>query len=109
MRCTKAPAGTWRSKVSEATRSIGFIKAIRAERKGLPLYALSVMGSAATLAALGKDAYGIAVTQVVPLPTNTVVPVVRDFQQAWRDSGATADPTGWSRCRSPRPTARCPR
>ena len=97
-------AGTAASKIAAAAPeavmlglagkpTIGFIKAIRAERKGLPLYALSVMGSAATLAALGKDAYGIAVTQVVPLPTNTVVPVVRDFQQAWRDSGATLDPS----------------
>ncbi len=73
--------------------TIAFIKAIRAERKGLPLYALSVMGSAATLTALGKDAYGIAVTQVVPLPSNTVVPVVRDFQNAWRESGSTLDPS----------------
>jgi branched-chain amino acid transport system substrate-binding protein len=64
--------------------TVGFVKAIRAERRGLPLYALSVLGSAATLTALGDDAIGIAVSQVVPMPTQAVVPVVRDFAQAWR-------------------------
>jgi len=64
--------------------TVGFVKAIRAERKGIPLYALSVMGSAGTLKALGDDGVGIAVSQVVPMPNSQVVPVVRDFAQAWR-------------------------
>lgn len=33
-----------------------FVKAMRAQRRGMPLYALSVMGVAATLRALGEDA-----------------------------------------------------
>ena len=66
---------------------------MRSLQRGLPLYALSVMGSAATLNALGDDAYGIAVTQVVPLPSNSVVPVVRDFLAAWLASGATLAPS----------------
>lgn len=41
--------------------TLDFVKAIRAQRRGLPLYALSVMGAAATLRALGDDAVGIAV------------------------------------------------
>jgi ABC-type branched-subunit amino acid transport system substrate-binding protein len=61
--------------------TVSFVKAVRPLRKGLPLYALSV---AANLATIGDDALGIAVSQVVPLPTNSVVPVVRDFLQAWR-------------------------
>jgi len=73
--------------------TIDFVKGIRAARLGLPLYALSVMGSASTLAALGDDGYGITVTQVVPLPTRAVVPVVRDFVRAWGNSGATIDPS----------------
>jgi branched-chain amino acid transport system substrate-binding protein len=71
--------------------TIDFVKAIRLQRKGLPLYALSVMGSAATLKAMGGDATGIAVSQVVPLPGNTVVPLVREFQQAWKAAGATLE------------------
>lgn len=73
--------------------TLDFVKAIRAQRRGLPLYALSVMGTAATLKALGADATGMAVSQVVPLPSNTVVPVVREFQQAWKASGTTLEPS----------------
>lgn len=73
--------------------TIDFVKAIRAQRKGLPLYALSIMGAAATLKAMGDDATGIAVSQVVPLPGNTVVPMVRDFQQAWKAAGVTLEPS----------------
>ncbi|HSV46008.1 MAG TPA: ABC transporter substrate-binding protein [Ramlibacter sp.] len=73
--------------------TLDFVKAIRAQRRGLPLYALSVMGAAATLRALGDDATGIAISQVVPLPGHTVVPVVREFQQAWKASGATLEPS----------------
>lgn len=73
--------------------TLDFVKAIRARRRGLSLYALSVMGAAATLRALGDDAVGMAVSQVVPSPTATVVPVVREFHQAWKASGATLEPS----------------
>jgi len=73
--------------------TLDFVKAVRQQRKGASLYALSVMGSAATLKALGDDATGIAVSQVVPLPNNAVVPVVRDFLQAWKAAGATLEPS----------------
>lgn len=73
--------------------TIDFIKAMRAQRRGLPLYALSVMGSAATLRALGDDAPGIAISQVVPLPSHSVAPVVREFQQAWKAAGVTLEPS----------------
>lgn len=71
--------------------TIDVVKAARGLRKGVPMYALSVMGAAATLKAIGSDATGIAVTQVVPLPTNAIVPVVREFQQAWKASGTTLE------------------
>lgn len=73
--------------------TIDFVKAMRLQRKGLPLYALSIMGAAATLKAMGDDATGIAVSQVVPLPGNTVVPMVREFQQAWKAAGVTLEPS----------------
>jgi ABC-type branched-subunit amino acid transport system substrate-binding protein len=73
--------------------TLDFVKAIRAQRRGLPLYALSVMGSAATLRALGDDAVGIAVSQVVPSPAKSVMPVVRQFQQAWKATGTTLEPS----------------
>jgi ABC-type branched-subunit amino acid transport system substrate-binding protein len=70
-----------------------FIKAMRASRRGLSLYALSVMGSAATIRALGNDAIGITITQVVPSPTSTVIPVVRDFQQARKSRKDLLEPS----------------
>jgi branched-chain amino acid transport system substrate-binding protein len=70
-----------------------FVKAIRQQRKGLPLYALSVMGAAATLKAMGHDATGITVSQVMPLPVNNGVPLVREFQQAWKAAGVTLEPS----------------
>lgn len=73
--------------------TIDFVKAIRVQRKGLPLYALSIMGAAATLKAMGEDAIGIVVSQVVPLPSNALVPIVRDFQQAWKAAGVKLEPS----------------
>ena len=73
--------------------TIEFVKAIRAQRKGLPLYALSIMGAAATLKAIGVDATGIAVSQVVPLPSNSMLPIVRDFQQAWKAGNTALEPS----------------
>ena len=73
--------------------TVEFVKAIRQQRKGLPLYALSVMGAAATLKAMGPDATGITVTQVMPLPVNNGLPLVREFQQAWKAAGVTLEPS----------------
>ncbi|MBC7719893.1 MAG: ABC transporter substrate-binding protein [Chitinophagaceae bacterium] len=73
--------------------TIDFVKAIRQQRKGLPLYALSIMGAASTLKAMGNDATGIAVSQVVPLPANAVMPIVRDFQVAWKAQANGAEPS----------------
>lgn len=63
--------------------TIEFVRSIKRARRGAPLYALSVMGSAATLQALKEDAVGLAMSQVVPLPSHAVLPVVRDFLHAW--------------------------
>ena len=73
--------------------TLEFVKAFRALQRGVTLYALSVMGSSATVKALGADATGMAISQVVPLPTNAVMPVVRDFQADWKASGASAEPS----------------
>lgn len=73
--------------------TLDFVKAIRAQRRGLPLYALSIMGAAATLRALGDDATGIAISQVVPLPSKSVLPVVRDFQQDWKSASVPLEPS----------------
>lgn len=73
--------------------TLEFVKAFRALQRGVTLYALSVMGTPATVKTLGADATGMAISQVVPLPSNAVMPVVREFQGAWKASGATAEPS----------------
>ncbi|GKT01928.1 ABC transporter substrate-binding protein [Acidovorax sp. SUPP3434] len=73
--------------------ALEFVKAFRSLRRGTALYATSVMGTSAAVKALGPDAVGLTISQVVPLPTNVVVPVVREFQAAWKAVGATAEPS----------------
>ncbi|GKT22613.1 ABC transporter substrate-binding protein [Acidovorax sp. SUPP3334] len=73
--------------------ALEFVKAFRPLRRGVTLYATSVMGTSATVKALGPDGVGITISQVVPLPTNVVVPIVREFQAAWKAVGATAEPS----------------
>ena len=69
-----------------------FVKAVR--RLGrVSLYALSVMGASNTLRAMGPDSLGITVSQVVPLPTNITVRLVREFREAWKAAGHTAEPS----------------
>lgn len=64
--------------------ALEFVKSFRSLRRGVTLYGLSVLGTAANIKALGDAGTGMALTQVVPLPSSLVVPVVRDFQQAWK-------------------------
>jgi branched-chain amino acid transport system substrate-binding protein len=71
--------------------TVAFIQAVRLERKGLQLYALSIMGAAATIKTLGADATGMTISQIVPLPGNMSRPVVREFQLAWKAANATVE------------------
>lgn len=73
--------------------TVEFVKAFRVLRRGISLYALSVMGTAATIHTLGADAAGMTITQVVPLPNNPTVPISREFMQAWKATGAKAEPS----------------
>jgi branched-chain amino acid transport system substrate-binding protein len=73
--------------------TVTFVKAVRKERKGLQLYALSIMGAAATIASLGADATGMTISQIVPLPSNMSRPVVRDFQTAWKAGNVALEPS----------------
>ncbi len=71
-----------------------FVKAIRAKQRGLPLYALSVLSSAATIKTLGDDAVGLTVSQVMPLPSRTsAVPLVRDFMHDWQAARVELEPS----------------
>ncbi len=54
---------------------------------------VSFVGSKALSAALGPDGAGVYVTQVVPLPYGTSVPVVAAYQKAMADQDADAAPS----------------
>ena len=73
--------------------ALEFIRGMRKARRGLQLYTTSVMGASSTINALGADAVGLTLTQVVPLPTSTLVPIVRDFQQDWKAAGTRLEPS----------------
>lgn len=72
---------------------IEFVRAIRQERKGLQLYALSVMGTASTIKTLGDNATGMTVAQVVPLPGNSSRAIVREFQHNWTAAAPAQEPS----------------
>lgn len=67
--------------------TVALVKALRSQRRGLPIYALSVFGAGSTIDALGDDAIGITVSQVVPYPMGSTVLIVRDFRRDWLAAG----------------------
>ena len=73
--------------------ALEFVKAFRTLRPGVTLYALSVLGTAANVKALGSHATGLVVSQVMPLPSNAIIPVVRDFQAAWKATDTQMEPS----------------
>jgi ABC-type branched-subunit amino acid transport system substrate-binding protein len=69
--------------------TIEAIKNIVQRRRGIQMYALSVLATPSNLRALGKDGTGVAITQVVPFPVNSTMPLVREYQQAMTAAGHT--------------------
>jgi branched-chain amino acid transport system substrate-binding protein len=65
------------------------IRSLNQRRKGLPQYALSVMGTRGALKALGAEGVGVIVTQVMPHPWNVGNQLVREYQQAMAAKGVT--------------------
>ncbi|OGB30240.1 MAG: hypothetical protein A3F78_20760 [Burkholderiales bacterium RIFCSPLOWO2_12_FULL_61_40] len=67
--------------------AVDVIKNINQRRRGLSMYALSVLATPSNLRALGKDGTGVAITQVVPYPMNASLGIVREYQQAMAAAG----------------------
>lgn len=67
--------------------AIETIKGISQRRRGLTMYGLSVLGTTANIKALGSAGTGVAITQVMPFPTNASLPLVREYQQAMAAAG----------------------
>ncbi len=67
--------------------AIETIRTLSQRRRGLPMYGLSVLATAANLKALGSAGTGVALTQVMPFPSNASLGLVREYQQAMAAAG----------------------
>jgi branched-chain amino acid transport system substrate-binding protein len=66
-----------------------FIKQMRKAGSGATFYNVSFVGSKALADALGAEGSGVAISQVVPFPWGTAVPVVKEYQQLASKGGLT--------------------
>lgn len=72
--------------------SAAFVRAARQAGYGGQFYNVSFVGTSALAQALGKEAEGVVVTQVVPSPYKTSHPLAREFQAALQKNGASLQP-----------------
>ena len=70
-----------------------FIKAAKVAGYGAPIVALSFVGGTQFVNALGKDRAGVVISQVVPFPWDTKLPVVREYKKALAEVDAKAEPS----------------
>jgi len=75
--------------ISAYTSIAAFVRAMQKLGSGATFYNVSFVGSKALADALGKDGVGVAISQVVPFPWGTGVPVVKEYQQLAKKAGFT--------------------
>ena len=73
--------------VSAYTSITAFVRQMQKLGSGATFYNVSFVGSKALADALGKDGVGVAISQVVPFPWGTAVPVVKEYQVAAKKAG----------------------
>ena len=73
--------------VSAYTSCAEFIRQMRKAGSGATFYNVSFVGSKALADALGQEGSGVAISQVVPFPWGTSVPVVKEYQQLAKKAG----------------------
>ncbi|MPM26105.1 hypothetical protein SDC9_72606 [bioreactor metagenome] len=78
--------------VTTYAASAGFVREARAAGYGGQFYNVSFVGTSALQNALGKDADGVVVTQVVPSPFKTSHPLTREFLAMLAKSGKKLQP-----------------
>ena len=64
-----------------------FIRQMRKAGSGATFYNVSFVGSKALADTLGSDGSGVAISQVVPFPWSTAVPVVKEYQILAKSAG----------------------
>ena len=75
--------------ISAYTSIAEFVRQMQKAGSGATFYNVSFVGSKALADALGKDGVGVAISQVVPFPWGTGVPVVKEYQQLAKKAGYT--------------------
>jgi len=75
--------------VSAYTSIAAFVREMQKLGSGATFYNVSFVGSKALADALGKDGAGVAISQVVPFPWGTAVPVVKEYQMLSKKAGFT--------------------
>ena len=73
--------------ISAYTSCAEFIRQMKKSGGVATFYNVSFVGSKALADALGKDGAGVAISQVMPFPWGTSVPVVREYQQLSEKAG----------------------
>jgi len=73
--------------ISAYTSIAAFVRQMQKLGSGATFYNVSFVGSKALSDALGKDGVGVAISQVVPFPWGTAVPVVKEYQAAAKKAG----------------------
>lgn len=73
--------------ITAGAPTVSFIKTYRKVSRGARFYTLSVMGTQATLRALGEDGVGVVVTSVVPFPWSQSMPLAREYRAALQKGG----------------------
>lgn len=73
--------------ISAYTACAEFIRQMKKAGSAATFYNVSFVGSKALAAALGKEGAGVAISQVVPYPWGTAVPVVKEYQQLSEKAG----------------------
>jgi branched-chain amino acid transport system substrate-binding protein len=75
--------------ISAYTSIAEFVRQMQKAGSNATFYNVSFVGSKALADALGKDGVGVAISQVVPFPWGTAVPVVKEYQQLAKKAGFT--------------------
>jgi branched-chain amino acid transport system substrate-binding protein len=75
--------------VSAYTSCAEFIRQMKKAGSATQFYNVSFVGSKALADALGKEGVGVAISQVVPFPWGTAIPVVKEYQQLSKKAGFT--------------------
>ncbi len=69
-----------------------FIKLARKTKVNATFVNISFVGSKALAKELGKDGDGVVITQVVPFPWDSSIPLVKQYQAAMKAHDASAEP-----------------